>query len=322
MRRPAQDRSLAALLPVLDGSMPVVMYADREREIARALDLAKEFKLRAIIAGGMEADKLASRLREENVPVLLSLNFPRRTTANLPEADPEPMRVLRERVAAPKTASQLVANRVRFAFQSGSLANAADVNANLLHAIENGLSRQDALRALTIWPAEIFGVADRLGSLEVGKIANLTVTRGDLFDRNARIEHVFIDGREVDVHSVPTPAAAPASVTGTWNLSVDLGSGNVPITATLQQEGERLRGSVQGTLGSGEISNGSVGAGELRFTMPVTIEGRTTEATFTGTVVANEMTGTVSIVGRAPGTFRGTRSGPATSGPAATPTPN
>src|SRR6185503_8234818 len=102
-RRPEQNKSLAALLPVLDGTMPVVMYADREREITRALDLAQEFKLRAIIAGGMEANKVGTRLRESNVPVLLSLNFPRRTTANIAEADPEPLRVLRERVAAPKT---------------------------------------------------------------------------------------------------------------------------------------------------------------------------------------------------------------------------
>ena len=57
-RRPEQNRSLAALLPVLDGTMPVVMYADQEREITRALDLAQEFKLRAIIAGGLESDKV------------------------------------------------------------------------------------------------------------------------------------------------------------------------------------------------------------------------------------------------------------------------
>ena len=199
MRRPNQDRSLAALLPVLDGTMPVVMYADREREIARALDLAQEFKLRPIIAGGLEAGKVAERLSASKVPVLLSLNFPRRTTAAMPEADPEPIRILRERVEAPKTAAKLVAARVPFAFQSGALTNMADFSANLVRAIENGLSRDDALRALTIWPAEILGVADRLGTIEAGKIANLTITRGDLFDRNPRIAYVFIDGRSVDL---------------------------------------------------------------------------------------------------------------------------
>ena len=75
-RRPDLDRSLAALIPVLEGKMPVVMYANRQREIERALDLAQEFKLHAIIAGGTEAATVADRLRERDVPVLLSLNFP------------------------------------------------------------------------------------------------------------------------------------------------------------------------------------------------------------------------------------------------------
>src|SRR6266550_1871746 len=181
LRRPSQDRSLEALLPVIDGRIPVVMYADREREVQRALDLADEFKLKAIIAGGTESWKLADRLQKANVPVLLSLNFPKRTTAAMPEADPEPLRVLRDRVEAPKTAGKLANAKVRFAFQSGGMSPISDFIPNAAKAIDNGLSKEDALRALTLRSAEIFGVADRLGSIETGKIANLTVTRGDLF---------------------------------------------------------------------------------------------------------------------------------------------
>jgi len=312
-RRPDQDRSLAALLPVLDGAMPVVMYADREREIARALDLAEEFKLKAIIAGGLESSKVADRLRERKVPVLLSLNFPRRTTAALPEADPEPIRVLRERAEAPKAAARLVTARARFAFQSGGMTSIADFRANLMRAIENGLSREDALRAVTIWPAEIFGVSDRLGTIETGKIANLTITRGDLFDRNRTIAHVFIDGRPIDLRPVEsTPAGAGGGVTagaaGTWTLNINLGSGDLAATLVLRQEGERLSGSMQGGLGTGDIANASVGAGgDIRFTMPVTLEGQATEATFAGRMTGNEMQGTVTMVGRAPGSFNGTR---------------
>src|SRR6185295_11945239 len=92
-RRPETDRSLAALIPVIDGRMPVVMLANSEREITRALDLGAEFKLKLIIAGGREADRVADRLAKQNVPVLLSLNLPKRTTAALAEADPEPLRV-------------------------------------------------------------------------------------------------------------------------------------------------------------------------------------------------------------------------------------
>lgn len=322
MRRPDQDRSLAALLPVLGGSMPVIMYADREREIARALDLAKEFKLRPIIAGGLESWKIAERLRESNVPVLLSLNFPRRTTAALPEADPDPVRVLRERVEAPKTAAKLVTGRVRFAFQSGAMTNMADFSANLARAIENGLSRDDALRALTIWPAEILGVADRLGTIETGKIANLTITRGDLFDRTPVFAHVFIDGRPIDLRPASTAqVGAATAATGTWTLNVNLGSGDIAVTLVLQQEGERLRGSMQGGLGSGEISNASTGpGGDVRFTVPATFAGQTAEATFSGRITGNEMQGTVTVVGRDPGSFTGTRPA-APAPPTPTPTP-
>src|SRR5215813_3001426 len=203
-RRPETDRSLAALVPVIEGRMPVVMLANSEREITRALDLANEFKLKLIIAGGQEAEKVADRLAKQDVPVLLSLNLPRRTTAAMPEADPEPMRVLRERVEAQQTAGKLAKAGVRFAFESGSMTNVSDLLVNAHKTIENGLQPLDALRAFTIWPAEILGVKDQLGSIEVGKIANLTVTRGDLFDRNSRITHVFIDGRPVDLRP-PAP---------------------------------------------------------------------------------------------------------------------
>jgi imidazolonepropionase-like amidohydrolase len=203
VRRPDTDRSLAALVPVLEGRMPVVMLANSEREISRALDLAEEFKLRLIIAGGREADRVADRLAKQKVPVLLSLNLPKRTTAAIPEADPEPLRVLRERVEAQQTAGKLAKAGVRFAFQSGSLTNMSDLFANASRTIENGLAPTDALRAFTIWPAEILGVQNQLGSIESGKIANLTVVRGDLFDRNSRVTHVFIDGRPIDVKPAP-----------------------------------------------------------------------------------------------------------------------
>jgi hypothetical protein len=129
-RRPDPDRSLEALIPVIEGRMPVVMLANSEREISRALDLANEFKLRLIIAGGREADRVSERLVKQNVPVLLSLNLPRRTTVALPEADPEPMRVLRERVEAQQTAGKLAKAGVRFAFQSGDLRDISDLMFN------------------------------------------------------------------------------------------------------------------------------------------------------------------------------------------------
>lgn len=308
-RRPDTDRSLAALVPVIEGRMPVVMLANSEREINRALDLAAEFKLRLIIAGGREADQVAARLAKQNVPVLLSLNLPRRTTAAMPEADPEPLRVLRERVEAQQTAGKLVKAGVRFAFQSGSLTDMSDLVANARRVIENGLQSADAVRAFTIWPAQILGVENQLGSIEAGKIANLTVTRGDLFDRNSRVAHVFIDGRPVDLRPV-SGGPSRGNLSGTWTVNVNLGQGDRAITLTLQQEGDRLTGSISGPLGAGEIANASAtSAGEVRFTATLNVEGQTREATFAGRLANNEIRGSVTIVGSAPGTFTATRSG-------------
>jgi imidazolonepropionase-like amidohydrolase len=308
-RRPDTDRSLAALIPVVDGRMPVVMLVDTEREITRALNLASEFKLRLIIAGGREADRVAERLAKQNVPVLLSLNLPKRTTPAMAEAEPEPMRVLRERVEAQQTAGKLAKAGVRFAFQSGSLTDIADLMANARRVIENGLQAADAVRAFTIWPAQILGVESQLGSIEAGKIANLTVTRGDLFARDTRVVHVFIDGRPVDLRP---PVGGPSRniLTGTWTVNINLGQSDRSITLNLRQEGDRLTGSISGPLGAGEISNASTtSAGEVRFTVPVNVEGQTSEATFAGTFANNEIRGSVTIVGSSPGTFTATRSG-------------
>ena len=310
MRRPETDRSLQALVPVIDGRMPVVMLANTEREINRALDLATEFKLKLIVAGGREAEQVADRLAKQNVPVLLSLNLPRRTTPAIPQADPEPMRVLRERVEAQQTAGKLARAGVRFAFHSGSLTNISDLLVNANRVIENGLSTTDALRAFTIWPATIFGVENQLGSIETGKIANLTVTRGDLFDRNSRVAHVFIDGRPVDLRPAGGGPGSRNNLSGTWNLTVNLGQGEKMATLNLQQEGERVSGSISGSLGAGEISNASTTtAGEVRFTVPVQIEGQTKEATFAGTLSGDQIRGTVTVVGMAPGSFTATRAG-------------
>jgi len=99
----------------------------------------------------------------------------------------------------------------------------------------------------------------------------------------------------------------------------DLGQGDVAVTLTLQQEGEPLRGSLQGALGSGEIANASITqAGEVRFTVKINLEGQTAEATFTGTITGNDMKGRVSVGGRAPCTFTGTRAAVLTAPSAAT----
>jgi len=305
MHRPEPDPSLEALQPVLSRQMPVVLEASSEREIERALDLAKEFNIHPIIAGGEEADKVAARLKADNVPVLISLNFPRRPQAS-PDADPEPIRVLRARVEAPKLAGKLAQAGVKFAFEDGGMTNWADFLSNAGRTSEGGLSAEQSVRALTLSPAEIFGVSDRLGTIETGKIANLTLTRGDLF--TGRVTQVFVDGNPVEVHAPANANGASSVAGGTWTITVTSDEGEKPVTAALQQVGDQLRGTIQGALGSSQISNGSVSPnGDVQFSASVTLAAGTEEARFAGTITGNVMRGTMSIVGHPQGTFIGTR---------------
>jgi hypothetical protein len=184
-----------------------------------------------------------------------------------------------------------------------------DYLGNVRKAVTEGMNKDAALRSLTLTPAELFGVADRLGSIDVGKIANLTVVRGDLLDSAGRVTQVFVDGRPVAVRAPATDGATANAAAGTWTITATFAEGDRTITLNLTQEGERLRGSIQGSLGTGEIANGSLSNGEMTFTVGVTLGGTSEEAKFAGTLTGNVMRGSVAIVGHPNGTFVGTRPG-------------
>lgn len=307
MKRPDNDKSLEALFPVLNGSMPIVFNANREIEIVRALDLAKEFNLKAIIAGGQEAGKVADRLKAQNAAVLLSLNFPKRTAAASAEADGESMDLLRFRAEAPKTAAKLANAGVRFAFQTGG-GNTNDFYANALKTVENGLPRDAAVRAMTLGAAEILGVENRLGSIEEGKIANLTVVRGDVLSKEKTVTHVFVDGKVFEQKELPkrpaaatggTPSAggqpvtATAAVGGNYNITIEIPGQPLTGTLAMTQQGATLSGTMQTQLGSSVIKDGKVTAEGFSFSSTVEYGGTTLEIFVKGTVTGNQISGTI-----------------------------
>jgi len=315
MKRPETDKSLDALLPVLNRQMPIVFNANTEIEIIRALDMAREFNLNAIISGGQEAGKVAGRLKAQNVPVFLSLNFPKRTTTASPEADAESLELLRRRADTPKTAGRLATAGVRFAFQSGGMTSISDFTTNANKAVENGLSKDAAVRAMTLSAAEILGVADRLGSIEKGKIANLTVSRGDVFAKDKTITHVFVDGKlfeQKEKPKTPTPTtggtqpSATAAVGGNFSITIEIPGQALSGTLSLTQQGETLTGNLQTQLGTTPIKDGKVTVEGFTFTTTVEFGGSTFDLFVSGRVTGNEISGTMtSPQGAIP--FRGTK---------------
>jgi imidazolonepropionase-like amidohydrolase len=188
--RPDRNVVLEPLVPYVRGELPVIFRADREAEIRGAIRFAEEMKLKPIILGGNDAWKVASLLKEKNVPVILTGVF------SLPSREDDTYDALYENPAKLQQAG------VRFCISTGdsgpevrNLAQYAGMAAAF------GLSKADAVKSVTLYPAQVLNVADRLGSIEVGKMANLVVTDGDLLEIRTRIKYLLIDGRPVVLSS-------------------------------------------------------------------------------------------------------------------------
>ncbi len=312
-QRPETDKSLAALQPVIAGVLPVVFAANSEREIRRAIGFGEEFGLKFMIAGGLQSYQVADLLKQKNVTVLLSLNYPQRP-ANLEDPESEPLRVLRDRAAAPTSAAALHRAGVRFAFQSGYLNRPSDYVTNAAKAVEAGLPKEEAIKAMTIYPAEIFGVADQLGSLEKGKIANVIVTSGDLFDRRTQVKHVFVDGKPYEVKA-PAPtqagpggrfggrggrpggeAAGAVSAAGGWSITSESPQGPIQLTFNLKQEGVTITGEVISPFGTFPLS-GTLNGNELSFAFTAKIQDQELPVTGKGSIDGGSIRGSMNAMG-------------------------
>jgi imidazolonepropionase-like amidohydrolase len=211
--RPDHDRTVQALKVALQARLPFLLPAVTESQIDRMMAIGREFDVPTVLYGAHEGYAAASRIARARVPVLVSANWPEKSRDADPDAD-ELLRVLDLRDRAPSTPAALAAQNVPFAFYSDGLATPAEFLANVRKAVKAGLVADAALRALTLGAAQIYGVQDRLGSLEAGKIANLVVVQGDLLDDKSTIKHVFVDGRRFDVPADTSTGVAPGAGRG------------------------------------------------------------------------------------------------------------
>jgi adenine deaminase len=189
-------------------------------------------------------------------------------------------------------------------------------------SIENGLSKDAALRAMTLSAAEILGVNNQLGSLETGKIANLVVSRGDILAKDKTITHVFVDGKLFEQRERPRTAptrgggqattagaaqpTALAQVGGTYAINVEIPGQPIQGTLLLTQQEAILTGNLQSSLGNVPIKDGKVTAEGFTFSASVEFGGSTVELVVSGRVTGNQISGTMTTPsGAIP--FSGTR---------------
>jgi imidazolonepropionase-like amidohydrolase len=193
LARPKHDVVLASLVPAVRGQQVVMFPADRAADIRAAVLFAEEMKLKPIIVGGHDAPEVAAFLKQHDVAVLMS------NVLDPPSREDD---AYDANYSAP---AKLAAAGVKFAITSGDCCSEVRNLPSIAGmASAFGLSKEDALKSVTLGPAQIFGVADRLGSLDVGKIANVVVTDGDMLEAKTNTRYLFIDGRLVPLDTKHT----------------------------------------------------------------------------------------------------------------------
>jgi imidazolonepropionase-like amidohydrolase len=296
--RPRYDRVSAALAEALEDHALILISANSTVDIRRALELTERWKVKAAIYGGQAGYEVANEIATKNVPVLVDLKWPEKEKDGDPDDIPS-LRTLRFRDRAPSTPAAFVKSGVKFAFYSGATSNPKDLLKAAKKSIDAGLAPDAALRALTLSAAEIFGVADRLGSIEKGKIANLVVTDGDLFNEKTKIRFVFVDGRRFEIREPDRPKDPPkGDITGKWKLSFTSPEGPEESTADLTMSSDgSITGTVSGKRGTASILSGYLSADKFNFVINISIGPSFADVTFNGTFDGTSLKGTINVQG-------------------------
>ncbi len=226
MRSPVFDPVLSSLFPVVRGDETIIIPVNTENEIKKAVQIAQNFNLNVILSGVVEGYRVVNLLKQANVQVIVSVNFPDPKDVTgysftmpikpfevPPPPDKEkkndddpPLKDLDDRIKAQLYGNAAALNRADISFvlsAGGAFEDSTSVYekflANVRHAIDAGLPESSALAAMTIGPAEMLGLDNTLGTVESGKMASLVITDGDLFDEDSKIRYVFIDGKIIDL---------------------------------------------------------------------------------------------------------------------------
>ncbi len=184
---PEFDERLEFLIPVVRGELPVMISVHGEKDILDAIKFVQEEKLKAIFYGVTEAWKVAEEIKKSGIPVVFGSMY-----SMPPKWEDGYDAIFRN-------PSVLSHAGVKIAFSSSSATLAKDLPYHAAKAAAFGLDKREALKAVTIYPAQIFGVEDHMGSLEKGKLANIVVADGDILELRTHIKHVFIEGVEADL---------------------------------------------------------------------------------------------------------------------------
>ncbi len=255
--RPEENVSWAALEPLVQGRQPALFVADEMLEVLRAGSLAREAGVAAAIVGAGDEYKRIKPIAAAGYPLIVPVNFPDppdvADEANALEVSTEELRHWDQ---APGNPAALARAGATFALTTNGLKDLKSFRAQVVKAMARGLTATQALAALTTTPARVLGLSDRLGTLAPGKIANLTVTRGELFSESGRVREVWVDGARYETGKDDNP------LKGNW--AIDWGHGHGTLLVAMDKDT-----TVRLVLGTDTLTavRVQVEDARLRFTM-------------------------------------------------------
>ncbi|MCH6233038.1 amidohydrolase family protein [Cognataquiflexum rubidum] len=314
LNRPEINKTYEAMYPVVDKNIPVLFEANDDIEIRRALSLQKENGFRLILSGVSNVEKVTNEIKAANAQVLLSMKLPddKVTKAKMEELSEE-MQARTKRVqeayqSTLKQAAFLEAAGIPFGFTSMG-AKSGDTFKNLRLMVENGLTENAALAALTINNANILGIQKFAGTLEKGKSANMVILTAPLLDEETQVKHVVADGFMFDYevkakkngNGEKNGTNGAVAIDGFWEYTSDTPAGSSSGTLEIKKEGDSYKGTItyDNPAGVGqassEMKNISLSGSNLTFSFDVAAGGMSLVVNVSGEVSGDQISGNLSL---------------------------
>ncbi len=333
MTRPNYDASLQAFYPVIDKKMPVFFAADDLKSVYRIFALQEDLKFPLVLANVKHGWEVTDMIKSKNVPVFLSLSLPKEKQNDKSNADQKEGAKKAEE-QKPKTLTEMEMEKLeqrraeemkKYVTQAGAFekagiefgfsamnAKAGDVQANLRQMIENGLSEQAALAALTTVPAKLLGLSNIMGTVEKGKIANLVVTDKPYFAEKSNIRYVFVDGKLYEYEATgkkATDTNAPVRPAGKWTYSVQVEGQISQGSMEIKQDGSSFSGTISNPMTGdvGAMNNVQLKGNQLTFTVNFSVDGSFITVDFDLTIEGDTIEGTANAGSNGSFPVEGTR---------------
>lgn len=295
IKRGGYNHKFEILNPFIVEKKPVVFLCRNQHDILRAIKLGEEFRFNYFICDlGSEASRVINEIKNSHARLILTAGFKAPATSIYSRLGKEE-KERAEKEIYPKNPAKIASVGIPFAFSSFETDEPSKFLEGIRKAVENGLSEDAALKALTLVPANFLNLSRALGTIEAGKIANLILVEGNIFSKDSKIKYVFVDGKrfEIKEKKLEEGKVPQVNVSGKWEISLESPMGSMQFSLELLQEDSALSGKFISQFGTTEFTGGKVSGNEIFFTLSITFGGESIDLTFSAMIEGDTMRGNV-----------------------------